>query len=775
MQTRRKFSCKAAGKFLGLAPVFALALASAPSAIAQTVETVPWVEATPASPHTAIASTPIVLGAVFIRPSGSADTYVYQWSYGDGTSDATTTPVPAAYGGSSDIHATHTYAGTTIGQTFYAKVTVTDTTTVPNQQYTATYYVIWEDQNVLQSRVNVAIDWGLWFLHASMYHPTGATGNWSGGCAPGYGAGYACGNGYGGSLTATNVQAFEVNGHQATGAGSSTDPYATDVSEGLAYIFANLASTGNAANTYYFDPATYTFGCSDGSQPSYSYASNGYCQAPATQVFYNPHATSCPGGYYDWNNGNIKQGCSYTFDGNKNGLMVYAPNYQNMGYEQGMFADAIVASANPTAIASTTPSQITNPALITSGSPATGPAGIAGQSYLNIVQDMVDWAGYCQYEYDEDVQYGYTRGGGYSAQGGGWLYTCQSGDDNSTSQWAAVGLIAAERGFGLTIPTMVTDANQLWVTNAEDVVAAKPTGKDSFAAGGDYGGFGYRGSLSGSPEWGPFAVTPSGMVQMALDGVGRTKNTAFGDSTTDADQRWNNVETFYADNFCNDPANGAYYSPKAYTYGLFSFTKSMLLHDPGFSLSSIQYLRTQTSGVFSSTNPNTPANTIDWYGAVQTGHFNGTDTCDGVAQTLVGRQNAAGFWYGDNYYGSQNPYETAWSLIMLQRTVFVQCVNNLAAVGTPGTSLTPTRVDVSWTAIPNVSGYNILRSTTNGSGYTQVPYNGGFTNQTSFMDVGDGLTNGSTYYYVIEPVNANGSEVCQSNQAKVTVPKSGAR
>ena len=64
------------------------------------------------------------------------------------------------------------------------------------------------------------------------------------------------------------------------------------------------------------------------------------------------------------------------------------------------------------------------------------------------------------------------------------------------------------------------------------------------------------------------------------------------------DQRFNNAETFYADNFCNTTSSGAYYAPRAYSYGMFSFTKSMLLHDPGGVLSPIQYLRTETPGVF---------------------------------------------------------------------------------------------------------------------------------------------------------------------------------
>ena len=162
-------------------------------------------------------------------------------------------------------------------------------------------------------------------------------------------------------------------------------------------------------------------------------------------------------------------------------------------------------------------------------------------------------------------------------------------------------------------------------------------------------------------------------------------------------------------------------------------------------------------------NPAVPPNTIDWYSALSMAN-GGSDACDGVAQTIVGRQNAAGYWYGDNYYNGQYPYETAWSLIMLQRTVFVTCVNNLGGRGTANSGVNAARIDLTWTGIPNVTGYDVLRSTTSGGPYTQV----GSTLTTAYSDR-TGLTNTHTYYYVLQPVNAAG-EVCQSNEAKITIP-----
>jgi PKD repeat protein len=47
------------------------------------------------------------------------------------------------------------------------------------------------------------------------------------------------------------------------------------------------------------------------------------------------------------------------------------------------------------------------------------------------------------------------------------------------------------------------------------------------------------------------------------------------------------------------------------------------------------------------------------------------DPTDGVARTLVSEQDISGYWYAHNYNGNQYPFETAWAIIMLTRTVVV--------------------------------------------------------------------------------------------------------
>jgi hypothetical protein len=727
---------------------------------AVTVATVPWVPASPLSPHTTypVTSTTesnIVLGATVPSAEGTSDSLSVTWIFGDSSSNVTfvtTNPY--------DVSTTHQYPpSATNGTAWTATVTVTDETAGGSSS--ASYYVI-QSQNNLAARVNVAIDWGLWYMHQTMWRNVSGgvnIGGWdqlTNNCNTVGGSVYDCsGNAV---INAENVQAFEVSGHVASGPAS--DPYTDDVVRGLAEMFKYLAIESNVSQSYTYNPAKVNYRCSTATagvvtNPQYTSTTTlgsltyPYCPTGSTQVFYNAGATSC-----------TSPPCAVTFDGNSNGQMIFSNDTQGETiYTTGPYIDALVASGTPNAVAPT-------------GSGPVAPLpGVLGQTYKNIVQDMMDWYGACQYENDYDPgnpmagYNGYVRGGGYSGSGGGWLYTCQEGDDNSTSQWGAIGLLGGYRGFGIPIPAVIQDFNNVWVTNSQaNETGDYPTGPDPYGAGDDVGSFGYRGDIYNSNAEGPFAVTPSGGVQMALDGIGRTLSTAYSDASTSEDQRWNDYETYYADNFCNSTAgNNAVAAPRAYTYGMFSFTKSMLLHDPGGALTPIQYLRTKTAGVFS--NPADPANSIDWYAALSSAN-GGADACDGVAQTLVSYQSPDGHWTGHDIYtgnstGEQSPFETAWSIIMLNKTVFVSCVTNLTGRG----SASGPFIALAWSAQTNANGYNVLRSSTNGGPYTSI----GTTNLTNFRDTTAGLVAGHTYYYVVQPEQGS-AEICQSNQAAVTIP-----
>ena len=714
--------------------ILSCALATLPAWGAVTVKTVPFDPNNLSTPHTAIIGAQLILGAT-VDLGGSSDTFHFSWNFGDGS------PVtaPATITNPYNISATHTYTSGTAGVTIYsAVVTVTDVTNPSNGPFTGTYRIIVEANN-LQSRVNIAIDNGLWYLHTAMWRTTDAGtgtpwGGWdqlsgSGTCA----GASVCLNSAG--LDATNVQAFLVSGHLETG--PSSDPYTDDVQRAIQRLFAFMESYKVTFRTIAYNPALASTRCSNGSLPGGYPGSSQSCSGGTSLINENPSATSC-----------TTPPCTFTFDGNSNGQAIFQVNdsFNVFGYQDGMLIDALVATQNPTGTAKTGYTAATNP--------QSGTLGVRGLTYKDIVQDIADTIGYCQNGGDAGSSNG-------AENGGAWQYYCATSpfpgsgfvyNDNSPSQWDAIGLIGANRaaGFGASIAPIIKDTNQVWMTWSQDWAGSVGNYPGTGATRGAYG---YN-AIDSFP-WGPFADTPSGMVQLTLDNVGRTPVGV-------TDQRWNLAETFYHDNFCNSTtAYGSFYAPRNYSYGLFSFTKSMLLHSPGGVLTPIINLMDEPAG----TNP------IDWYSAQAA---NG-DPCDGVAQTLISRQASDGHWFGsvagaNNTTTCQNTsyqcyFETAWSVIELNKTVFVSCVNDLTGRGTAG-GRNPPRVDLTWTAMPNVSSYNILRGTANGGPYSKV----GSSTVPAFSDTTNGLANNGTYYYVLQPQSSTGGTVCQSNQTVVMIP-----
>jgi fibronectin type 3 domain-containing protein len=65
-----------------------------------------------------------------------------------------------------------------------------------------------------------------------------------------------------------------------------------------------------------------------------------------------------------------------------------------------------------------------------------------------------------------------------------------------------------------------------------------------------------------------------------------------------------------------------------------------------------------------------------------------------------------------------------------------------------------------------VSGYNVYRSTTSGSGYTKI--SGGLISLVNYTD--SSVVNGTTYYYVTTAVDGTGTESTNSNEAAAVIP-----
>jgi Abnormal spindle-like microcephaly-assoc'd, ASPM-SPD-2-Hydin/Protein of unknown function (DUF1573) len=90
----------------------------------------------------------------------------------------------------------------------------------------------------------------------------------------------------------------------------------------------------------------------------------------------------------------------------------------------------------------------------------------------------------------------------------------------------------------------------------------------------------------------------------------------------------------------------------------------------------------------------------------------------------------------------------------------------IALSGT-GVTTTAHSVALTWNAsTDSVTGYNVYRSTTSGSGYILV--NGGLVGGLAYTDTS--VQSGATYYYVTTAVNSSGDESSYSNEAQAIIP-----
>nr|WP_321402686.1 hypothetical protein [uncultured Desulfobacter sp.] len=273
---------------------------------------------------------------------------------------------------------------------------------------------------------------------------------------------------------------------------------------------------------------------------------------------------------------NTPNNANADMNGNGIGVQVAYPGYP--AYQGGIVMDAIISSGTPNADSNR---DFDNDGVT--------------DTYQQVIQDMVD---------------AYAWGQSNNASGG-WSYNWNPyGTDNSTNQWAAIGLIPALNDFGCTMPQFVTEIMDGSLTY-------------TYSAANRW--FGYTSSTPLSNV--PGVTRPSGMVQMIL---------AVPDYKTD--ERWIGPESYYAEHFAEEFSTGH----RTY-YGWLSFVKAMIL-----------------SGT------ETLSNGINWY--------RGSGTVTGLAQLLVDEHEADGSWPQDGqwthpgYYGET--FVTSWAIQMLKPALF---------------------------------------------------------------------------------------------------------
>ncbi len=176
-------------------------------------------------------------------------------------------------------------------------------------------------------------------------------------------------------------------------------------------------------------------------------------------------------------------------DTNGNGLGIQVNDGVYPPYQGGAVMDAICATGTPDAIVQT------------------GGSGVIGRTYRDIVVDMSDMYAWGQYD--------------YAPNNGGWRYAWNTGPDNSACQWGAIGMLAGEDYFSLTVPAFVKTENIVWLNY-------------SYMDYGTYGGFSYAGGDGIN-----YARTASGLVQMAFDDL------------TTAHPKWIGSENYFAYNWAS--------------------------------------------------------------------------------------------------------------------------------------------------------------------------------------------------------------------------------
>lgn len=252
------------------------------------------------------------------------------------------------------------------------------------------------------------------------------------------------------------------------------------------------------------------------------------------------------------------------------------------------------------------------------------------------------------------------------------------------------------------------------------------------------------------PPPAPQAYSISGTISPAAAGGGTTVTlSGAATATTAADSSGN-----YS---FSGLTNGTYAvtpSHTGYSFGPASQNATV----NGANVTGINFTATAIGGTFAISGTITPT----------TGGSGATVTLTGPAAATATTDSSGNYSFGSLANGTYTvtPGNSGYTFTPVNQSVTVSGANQAGVNFTATPQLTHT-VALSWVAstTPNVAGYNVYRSTANGSGYAKIATLGLVL---SYSDAA--VQNGTTYYYVTTAVDSTGGESAFSNQATAVIP-----
>jgi Big-like domain-containing protein/carboxypeptidase family protein/SdrD B-like protein len=213
-------------------------------------------------------------------------------------------------------------------------------------------------------------------------------------------------------------------------------------------------------------------------------------------------------------------------------------------------------------------------------------------------------------------------------------------------------------------------------------------------------------------------------------------------------------------------------SSGAFTFsGLAKGTYAVTPSHSGFTFSPTSLAETITTANITGANfTSTAAATFSISGTITptSGGGGATVTLSGAAAATTTTSSSGAYTFTGLANGSYTvtPNNSGFAFTPASSAVTISGASK-TGVNFTAASNAPHAVTLNWSASTSkVSGYNVYRSTTSGSGFAKI--NSSLVTTTTFED--SSVTNGNTYFYVTTSVDSTGDESSDSNQVSVTIP-----